>query len=323
VKSILKLSAVMTLALCALLAADATAKGYKRYGHRFCDHPDYECVTVGSHTIEKEVQTKKGVVIKKKKVRDTWENLWPDPREREIVKKVNRMRIRLRKRMKIAVPLDMDGKTFMDYSPFPPKMDLDGNAIAITMEEKLAELRARGFTYHPDLAYQCHPDPEEEAWQWPDLQCFEADEMLERVALLEAPEEKPASKRLLIYDPKLLAFGAYEDQKLVRWGPGVGGKGWCGDVKRSCRTRTGVTRVRSKRGRYARSSKYPLDCEGSGCAAVPYYISFFPSYGFHASSNVPGRHASHGCIRLFFDDAKWLNLEFAKIGTKVTVRPYE
>src|SRR3990167_10676280 len=40
---------------------------------------------------------------------------------------------------------------------------------------------------------------------------------------IEPPEEK-----LVVFDPKLHAWGAYEaDGALVRWGPATGGKNWC------------------------------------------------------------------------------------------------
>ena len=71
--------------------------------------------------------------------------------------------------------------------------------------------------------------------------------------------------------------------------------------------------------RWARSSKYPLP---DGGASIPYYMGFFSQYGFHASRNVPGRHASHGCIRMFFEDAEWLHDEWVEVGTKAIIRKY-
>ncbi|MCX7124554.1 MAG: L,D-transpeptidase, partial [Gammaproteobacteria bacterium] len=41
-------------------------------------------------------------------------------------------------------------------------------------------------------------------------------------------------------------------------------------------------------------------------------------FALHGST-LPGYNASHGCVRLFFDDAKWLNQDFLNIGTRVTV----
>ena len=76
-------------------------------------------------------------------------------------------------------------------------------------------------------------------------------------------------------------------------------------------------------GPHFRSSKYPIGCEGKSCAAMPYAMFFYNSYAIHASNDVPGRNASHGCIRVLREDAKWLNQEFVEVGTKVIVNSYE
>lgn len=229
------------------------------YGEELCngDTVTYRCYTVQVTVVETEVQTKKGPKTVQKKVLDTWDSLFPDEREREIVMKLNRLNIRLRKGMVIAIPKDMTDKTFMDYSPYPVKLE-------------------------------------------------------------EAP-----GRKLIIWDPGLLAWGAFDPEgNLVRWGPAVGGKGYCPDVHRGCRTAVGTFRVISRNGPNYRSGKYPVGCHGSGCARMPYAMFFKPGYAFHASTNVPGANASHGCVRLFYEDAKWLNQEFGEIGAKVIIRPY-
>jgi len=45
------------------------------------------------------------------------------------------------------------------------------------------------------------------------------------------------------------------------------------------------------------------------------------SWGFalHGSYEVPGYNASHGCVRIFVDDAEWLNEDFTDIGTRVYI----
>lgn len=53
-------------------------------------------------------------------------------------------------------------------------------------------------------------------------------------------------------------------------------------------------------------------------ASMPYYLEFSPSYGLHAG-HLPGRPASHGCVRLSY----WRARQFyhaAKIGTPVSVK---
>ncbi len=294
-------------ALVPLAAANAGKVG--RYGERFCEDPDYHCVNIGSHEEVNVITLDNGdTVSKTKKVRDTWENLWPDERERDIVMKLNRMNIRLRSGHVIAVPNDMDGKTYMDFSPYPEFLD------EAPQHEGAPEGVLEG-ELEDEFPFIAGEGKGEDLEGDPIADLLESEEVEELEAGL-------GGDKLLIYDPKLLAWGAYENGELVRWGPGVGGKSYCGDVKRACYTKTGHTRIYSKRGRYARSSKYPLDCQGSGCAPVPYYMGFFTGYGFHASNNVPGMHASHGCIRLFFDDAMWLHEEFGYVGMKVIVRPY-
>lgn len=312
---------IIVLTFVILAPALSEAKGYSRWAHRLCDEPGFHCVTIDKYiTVEEQKEVGGELTAVEKNVRPTWDNMWPDPRERLIVRKLNRMNIRLRKGMKIAVPDDMDGKTFMDFSPFPRYMDYGGREKFEPLRNKLDRLISAGLDFDLELDYMCNPEIEPETWPLADARCEAIEDMAERRELIEG--KKPKTRKLMVYDPKLLAWAAYENDALVNWGPGAGGKSYCSDVGRSCRTKTGVTRIYNKRGRWARSSKYPIDCEGRSCAAVPYYMGFFRAYGFHASWNVPGRHASHGCIRLFFDDAKWLHEEFAEIGTKAIIRRY-
>lgn len=130
-------------------------------------------------------------------------------------------------------------------------------------------------------------------------------------------EPSPTSR--IIFDKSDLAWGAYDPNgNLVKWGPAAGGKDYCPDVGRSCKTVTGTFTVYSKRGAGCSSSKYPI---GKGGAPMPYCMFFHGGYALHGSPTVPGYHASHGCVRLFNEDAEWLNQEFVDIGsTKVTVR---
>ena len=62
---------------------------------------------------------------------------------------------------------------------------------------------------------------------------------------------------------------------------------------------------------------------------MPYCMFFHKGFALHGSDDIPGYRASHGCVRMFTRDAKWLNEEFVEIssernnflGTKVVVRP--
>jgi lipoprotein-anchoring transpeptidase ErfK/SrfK len=37
---------------------------------------------------------------------------------------------------------------------------------------------------------------------------------------------------------------------------------------------------------------------------------FHNGFALHGSYEVPGYNASHGCVRIFVNDAKWLNQDF-------------
>lgn len=125
-------------------------------------------------------------------------------------------------------------------------------------------------------------------------------------------------KKLIIVDLGLKAFGAYDQNgQLVHWGPVSGGQGWCPDIQRSCHSATGSYRIFRKQGVDCESSKFPVDTDGG--APMPYCMHYYRGFALHGSE-LPGYNASHGCIRLFYDDAKWLNKYFTEIGTKVIVR---
>lgn len=128
---------------------------------------------------------------------------------------------------------------------------------------------------------------------------------------------KSMGKRVIYINLKVKAFGAYsKNGKLVHWGPVSGGRGWCSDVNRVCETAVGSYMLFRKHGPECESSKFPVETEGG--APMPYCMFYYRGFALHAST-LPGYHASHGCIRLFFDDAKWLNNHFGRIGTKVIV----
>lgn len=121
----------------------------------------------------------------------------------------------------------------------------------------------------------------------------------------------------IVVSLKELAFGAYDENgDLVYWGPISGGKGYCSDVRRGCRTPQGSYAIYSKRGKGCASGKYPI---GRGGAPMPYCMFFRGGYAMHGSYTVPGYHASHGCVRMFIDDAKWLNRTFTKGESRVPV----
>jgi len=115
------------------------------------------------------------------------------------------------------------------------------------------------------------------------------------------------------------AFGAYNaDGELVKWGPISAGHSWCEDVDRPCFTPVGSYIIYRKSDSDCVSSIYPIT-DGGG-APMPYCMFFHGGYALHGSPVLPGYHDSHGCIRMFTNDARWLNEEFIGINkTKVII----
>lgn len=129
-----------------------------------------------------------------------------------------------------------------------------------------------------------------------------------------------AANNSFVFNPRSLQWKAINSKgKVVRSGKGSGGRGYCPDIKRSCRTPSGTYSVISKSGPSCRSSRYPV---GKGGAPMPYCMFFSRYYAIHGSPDVPNHNASHGCIRVVPSDARWLNQNFIQIGTKVVVKPY-
>ena len=142
--------------------------------------------------------------------------------------------------------------------------------------------------------------------------------------LIDAPEEK-----LIIVDLNKHAWGAYDPSgSLVRWGPATGGSDWCRDIGRSCRTKAGTFRIYSLGSAGCKSTKFPVP---NGGAPMPYCMFFNGGQALHGSpGQVVAANVSHGCVRLFVQDAEWIRYEFADRpnaenkyrGTKVIVIPY-
>jgi len=125
-----------------------------------------------------------------------------------------------------------------------------------------------------------------------------------------------------------LVWGAYDEEgNLRRWGAASGGKDWCPDVQATCQTIVGEFSILRKGGALCKSGKFPI---GKGGAPMPYCMFFKGGYALHGSYEVPGYNASHGCVRLFPEDAKWLNEEFTQQNSledpapqiKVIIEPY-
>lgn len=141
---------------------------------------------------------------------------------------------------------------------------------------------------------------------------------------IEAPQEK-----LVIIDPLLLAWGAFDvDGTLIRWGPVSAGADYCRDIDRRCHTKPGSYRIYSLGSSGCISHKFPLP---NGGAPMPYCMYFNSGQALHGEPNgVPGYNASHGCVRLYVNDAEWLRYDFIESpnasnqyrGTRIVIKPY-
>ncbi len=128
-------------------------------------------------------------------------------------------------------------------------------------------------------------------------------------------------KKVFIFDPKVTAWAAYDAEgNRVKTGSASGGKAFCEDVGRPCRTVTGTFRVYSKKGPDCTSGTYPLETNGG--AKMPHCMHFHGGYSIHGAYEVPNYNASHGCVRVLPSAAKWLNESFMNVGTTVIVKPY-
>lgn len=134
---------------------------------------------------------------------------------------------------------------------------------------------------------------------------------------------KPRGRKVFVFDPKVSAWAAYNEQgERVMTGMGSGGADYCDDVNESCRTITGTFRIYHKRGAGCKSSKYPV--ETAGGAKMPYCMYFYRGFTIHAGYEKLTTNASHGCIRILPSAAKWLNEEFVTVGrTDVVVLSYD
>ncbi len=130
----------------------------------------------------------------------------------------------------------------------------------------------------------------------------------------------------IIVDQDKLAWGAYNRSgQLIKWGAISSGKDYCPDIRRSCNTHTGIFNIFNKKDSRCHSNIFPI---GRGGAKMPYCMFFYKGFAMHGSNEVPGYRDSHGCVRLFTQDAKWLNEEFVILsresngfkGTRIVVQ---
>ncbi len=129
----------------------------------------------------------------------------------------------------------------------------------------------------------------------------------------------PTGRNTFVFSPRHHAYGLYNAHgTLVSEGRASGGKAYCSDVGRACKTPVGSFTIGRKKGPECVSSKFPL---GRGGAPMPHCMFFHGGYAIHGSPHVPNYNASHGCIRVPPGDAPYLSSHLP-VGSAVVVEPY-
>ncbi|MFI4938148.1 MAG: L,D-transpeptidase [Candidatus Berkiellales bacterium] len=142
---------------------------------------------------------------------------------------------------------------------------------------------------------------------------YEAEHTLERSPFPQTISDSNIIKVNL----SLLAWGAYDGNgNLVRWGNASGGKSFCPDIGKACKTVTGTYTIYNKKGSGCKSNLFPVP---RGGAPMPYCMHFQGGYALHGGA-VPDFNASHGCVRVPPFEAKWLNQNFVTVGkTRINI----
>lgn len=156
---------------------------------------------------------------------------------------------------------------------------------------------------------------------YPGMQLVNPDKMSasDILNLLPFPENiAPQDYKTILVSTKGLAWAAYDENgAMVRWGPASTGRSFCPDIGEKCTTPAGEFTIYRKGTENCESSEFPVP---NGGAPIPYCMFFKSGFALHGSDEIPGYNASHGCVRIFTEDAQWLNQNFIITGsTRVIV----
>ena len=110
-----KLKIITCLLCCFTMSACLAAR---RYGNQFCADPEYTCIHI-----------KRG---------QSWDSLFPNDNQRELVQRLNRINIPLHSGMKIAVPKKLTQTNLWDISPFPLLINPLGQKMLVVDPGSLA-----------------------------------------------------------------------------------------------------------------------------------------------------------------------------------------
>lgn len=124
-------------------------------------------------------------------------------------------------------------------------------------------------------------------------------------------------ERYFVFDPKTEKWTAFINGRKVASGPANGGRP-------GLETPEGVYHIHSKMGPDYRSSRYPINPDGTrGGAQMPYAMHFTGSgHAIHGAPSLSRDNSTHGCIRVTTSAAKWLSESFITPNTKVIVYSY-
>jgi len=204
-----------------------------------------------------------------------------------------------------------------------------------------AEAKYYGATICHDPQFICYKTRSRDSWErlFPDEQARDVARRINRMnvglprgIMIAIPKEQglnimeyspfPAQgdvtgNKYIVVSLSKLAFGAYDENgALQHWGPVSTARGYCPDLHHGCHTPTGTFAIYDKGGPGCVSTKFPI---GRGGAPMPYCMYFHGGFALHGAYEVPGYNASHGCVRMFVEDAKWLNRTFTADESHVEV----
>jgi hypothetical protein len=106
------------LSVIALLMPVINAEAIAYYGKELCNYPPYHCLKVGRG--------------------QSWETLFPDKKQRDIVQRLNRTYNKLWVGKTLVVPQILVNKTLLDFAPFEQTIIPDGETQVIVDQDKLA-----------------------------------------------------------------------------------------------------------------------------------------------------------------------------------------
>lgn len=133
----------------------------------------------------------------------------------------------------------------------------------------------------------------------------------------------PFGENTFVFSPAYHQWAAYDaDGFRVAHGQANGGSEQCpGKPLEACETPVGNFKIIRKGNADCVSKTYTLD---DGSPSPMPYCMFFNNAGeaIHGSDYISNRNASHGCIRVQTQAAKWLSENFLMKGTQVVVLPY-